>query len=801
MRSIEEILQGLDQLFEAHKIEEVEGYLEAALNESKENSQYEAIITIVNELIGFYRDTSQYEKSLAYCRQILPFMEDLGLKGTIHYATTCLNIANACRAAGEWQASLSFYDQVMEIYKNILPVGHELFASYFNNLSLLYQEMGDFEKAAEALKQALTIIEAYQDEIKIATTCSNLAGSLMRVDRLEEAEVYLNRSLSIYIQDGERDFHYGAALSAMGELQFRKRNYVLAHQYYSKALAELEKHVGKTEYYTRTLENITMVEQAMEEGSMEKTATGKTSTGNTSTEKIDTKRTFVEKTSGMRQCLDFYNHYGKVMLEEKFAAYLDKIAVVIVGEGSHCFGYDDSLSTDHDFYPGFSLLVTKETYDKIGPYLQAEYVRLEEKMLTASDRKGKIAQGRTGVCIIEEFYKNILGGITVPQNNEQWLSMEEALLATAVNGVVVTDSEGFFSYYRNQLLSYYPEEVWKRKLSQQLYHLSQYGQYNYGRMMTRGDQLTASQCRSFFIDSAMKTVYLLNKVYAPYYKWLYRGMDTLDSFTVKEKVEKLISLPIDNIKENQKLIEEICLIFLKQMESSRLITVREQDTYLDHYINQLLSVQEHRPTKEELVDKLVLLEWKAFDTVENQGGRAQCQDDWPTFTIMRKSQYLPWTEEMLESYIQDFEAAKEKGWNLITEKYGRMMESTQKEEFERFKSQIPELDEEKKIIIEEIVKIQVKWMEEFAKKYPYMAGNSRVIHTADDSVYETSYETYLRGEISTYSDRTLDLYGRFIVSYLQEDKNLTVDIMNNTAVLYGYQGLEEAEIRLSRSLS
>ena len=101
MRSIEEILQGLDQLFEAYKIEEVEGYLEAALNEAKEHGQYEVIITIVNELIGFYRDTSQYEKSLAYCRQILPFMEDLGLKGTIHYATTCLNIANACRAAGE----------------------------------------------------------------------------------------------------------------------------------------------------------------------------------------------------------------------------------------------------------------------------------------------------------------------------------------------------------------------------------------------------------------------------------------------------------------------------------------------------------------------------------------------------------------------------------------------------------------------------------------------------------------------------------------------------------------------------
>ena len=46
----------------------------------------------------------------------------------------------------------------------------------------------------------------------------------------------------------------------------------------------------------------------------------------------------------------------------------------------------------------------------------------------------------------------------------------------------------------------------------------------------------------------------------------------------------------------------------------------------------------------------------------------------------------------------------------------------------------------KKKIIEEIVKIQVTWMEEFASNYPYMAGNSRVIHSADDNVFTTSFK-------------------------------------------------------------
>ena len=47
---------------------------------------------------------------------------------------------------------------------------------------------------------------------------------------------------------------------------------------------------------------------------------------------------------------------------------------------------------------------------------------------------------------------------------------------------------------------------------------------------------------------------------------------------------------------------------------------------------------------EELIEKIVMLEWKAFDKVENQGGRASCQDDWSTFSIMRKSQYMLWEE-------------------------------------------------------------------------------------------------------------------------------------------------------------
>ena len=191
MRSVEEILNGLDSLFEHQKMDEVEPYLQQALQEAMNEKEDSIVITIVNELIGFYRDISMYEKSIYYCEQILPFMEMRGLKDSIHYATTCLNVANAYRAAGHWEQSLEHYHKVKMVYDKMLTPTDSLYASYYNNLSLLYQEMGNFEDAAKCLKTALVIIEAYGDIIKVAITCSNLAASLLRIGQQEEAESYL----------------------------------------------------------------------------------------------------------------------------------------------------------------------------------------------------------------------------------------------------------------------------------------------------------------------------------------------------------------------------------------------------------------------------------------------------------------------------------------------------------------------------------------------------------------------------------------------------------------------------------
>ena len=78
------------------------------------------------------------------------------------------------------------------------------------------------------------------------------------------------------------------------------------------------------------------------------------------------------------------------------------------------------------------------------------------------------------------------------------------------------------------------------------------------------------------------------------------------------------------------------------------------------------------------------------------------------------------------------------------------MESTDPAEYAAFADQLPALSPEFVQLREAVIAIQIPWMEEFAAQYPNLASRARVIHTAEDSPAQTSYETYLRGELSVY---------------------------------------------------
>ena len=762
------ILMQLDDLFKTRQIDEIEGFLIENINQADEQGEKGIQITLLNELIGYYRDLGEFEKSLQVGEKILVTLESANLNGTMPYATSKLNIANAMRAAGEFESSKKYYEEVIELYKGLIDESDFGFASLYNNFSLLYQEMGEYDNACKCLDSALEIVKLYPEaRIEEATTHTNLALSLIKQDKLNEAISHLEKAFFIFEQGEESDYHYSAALGVMAEVKLNLGELEEAVKYYQASMDEINKHMGKTVNYEIMEANLLMVKKMI----------------------------LKNKTlNGMELCKLFYEEVGSKMIREKFAKYESEIAVGLVGEGSECFGFDDEYSMDHDFGPGFCMWITDELYEKIGNDLQTEYDMLPKSYMGITRVDMPQAGKRLGVFRIGDFYDKYIGVSNIPQNDYEWIAPDENQFATVTNGQVFRDDLGEFTKIRKALLKYYPQSIYVKKVANTAILMAQTGQYNYSRMLKREDNITARITLSMFYKNTMDMAYLLNRKYAPYYKWAYKGMDDLDYLKeIKGLINDIEALEVGDEKIIV-IIEEIASRVICKMKELGL--TRLDDNFLEHHREEILNSMENnlKYTKEELVNEIIELEWEAFDKVQNiEGCRAECQNNFPTFNIMRRSQFNSWNEELIMSYIEDFKAANDNGRNLVTEKYARMMVSTDPEEYLKIKDCLPEINKQKEIIIEEIVKIQIAWMEEFATRYPKAAGNARVIHTLQDSDSSTSYETYLRGELLTYGDATLEMYGRMIVELIQKGENLAEKIIEQTIFMYGYKDIDDYE--------
>lgn len=196
----------------------------------------------------------------------------------------------------------------------------------------------------------------------------------------------------------------------------------------------------------------------------------------------------------------------------------------------------------------------------------------------------------------------------------------------------------------------------------------------------------------------------------------------------------------------------------------------------------------------DLVEEVIRREWDQFQRTENEGGRASCQGNWPMFHQMRASQFMTWPEDLLRSYLDDLDEANRVGRNLVTEKYARMMASTTPDEYrERIEPFIPRLSDERVARQERVIAVQVAWARDFRGRYSKLGAAMRVLTTAEDTLEDTSFETYLRGELGTYSDRTMALYEAMVENLQAAGRNLTEQTVANTVRLGGFADLEEAE--------
>ncbi len=260
---------------------------------------------------------------------------------------------------------------------------------------------------------------------------------------------------------------------------------------------------------------------------------------------------------GLELARAYYERFGRPMLEESFSAVSDRIAAGLVGEGSECLGFDDALSRDHDFEPGFCLFLTREDEREFGFRLERAYAKLPAEFEgVRRSCLSPVGGARHGVIVIEDFYRRFLGSEEAPREELQWLYTPSSALLAASNGAVFCDPLGRFSAVRELLLGGYPEDVRRKKLAAHTVFMAQAGPYNYNRCIRRGECGAAQLALFDFVRHAISAVYLINNQYEPFYKWAYRGMRELPLLSSLESTFTTLT-ELDNSAANVALKGEI----------------------------------------------------------------------------------------------------------------------------------------------------------------------------------------------------------------------------------------------------
>lgn len=560
----------LDEMFANHaSADAIETYLLRKLTEANPLQ-----LSILNELMGFYRSRGEHTKNQPIINRALNLANKMQLAGTEAGTTTLINAATSLRAAGDYDRAEKIYTQALNESAMTLGAKNRKLAALHNNLSMLYSETGRTHDAIEELNQALEILQNTstdpERDIDIAATHTNLALAMLqectkecshpntstnsKSATLESAFEHASTSVRMYIAgNNENQPHYASALAGFAQVQCARGEYAQAEESYSKALDLIARCYGKdSESYAITTENLRQTRELAEkvteesieiQGSANQDITEQHSTNSHAANQNAATQNAANHNikTGMQLAQSYWQTYGKPLLDQpKFARYKNRIAAGLVGHGSECYGFDDEISRDHDFGPGFCLWLTDEDYAEIGADLQNAYNALPQKYAGFESRnetqraKSCESSKRVGIFRISEFFENITGFPTAPAANEPhlWLSLSESTLAAATNGKIFADPLGEFSKAR-QSFKLMPNDVRISLISRRLGMISQAGQYNFPRMIARKDASAAWLSINEFVRATASLVFLLNNPvtagYLPYYKWQFAALRKLSN--------------------------------------------------------------------------------------------------------------------------------------------------------------------------------------------------------------------------------------------------------------------------------
>lgn len=255
---IEKFYRDLETFFADSNMSGAMEYIEGCLKIAEKENDYRAMISICNEYGGLCRAFGLLDRAQCMYNRVLVLMECIGEKKSEDHATVLINLGVVYVAQKKHKMAEAVFIKAEE---ELLSAGYGKdyrIAALYNDMCMLYRDMGEFKKAEESVNKSLEVILRYPEaKGEWATTLINRGQLQMRANKYDDAEINFLQALDIY--EGElcgRDVHYSHVYAGLGELAYRRENLDDALKYYEKALMLVKGNDGMKVSYDLISKNI-----------------------------------------------------------------------------------------------------------------------------------------------------------------------------------------------------------------------------------------------------------------------------------------------------------------------------------------------------------------------------------------------------------------------------------------------------------------------------------------------------------------------------------------------------------------
>jgi hypothetical protein len=218
-------------------------------------------------------------------------------------------------------------------------------------------------------------------------------------------------------------------------------------------------------------------------------------------------------------------------------------AAALVGNCSDVLGFDTEMSRDHEWGPRLQLFLpdaqaalAPRLADELRRRLPTSYRGYPTNFVPAADepvaRMAAVAAGpvehRVDINTVRAYCRDQIGfdplaGVTAAD----WLATPQQRLLTVTAGDVFRDDVGDLTEAR-RLLRWYPAEVWLALMARQWGRIAEREAFP-GRAASVGDTLGCTVLIAQIVRDLMRLIFLMERRYAPYAKWLGTAFAALDA--------------------------------------------------------------------------------------------------------------------------------------------------------------------------------------------------------------------------------------------------------------------------------